>query len=84
MSREAFVETKFRKATLAVIEQANVVIAEYEAQGFTLTLRQLFYQLVASALIENKQTGVIFTSNHKTDGLFLPPDDRRHFVAWRG
>jgi hypothetical protein len=27
-------------------------------------------------------TGVIFTSNHKTDGLFLPPDDRRHFVAW--
>jgi hypothetical protein len=26
--------------------------------------------------------GVIITSNHKTDGIFLPPDDRRHFVAW--
>ncbi|WP_302847473.1 PriCT-2 domain-containing protein [Variovorax sp. OV329] len=26
--------------------------------------------------------GVILTTNHKTDGLFLPPDDRRHFVAW--
>ena len=26
--------------------------------------------------------GVIITSNHRTDGLFLPPDDRRHFVAW--
>jgi hypothetical protein len=26
--------------------------------------------------------GVIITSNHKTDGLYLPPDDRRHFVAW--
>ena len=25
---------------------------------------------------------VIYTTNHKTDGLFLPPDDRRHFVAW--
>lgn len=27
-------------------------------------------------------TGVIITSNHKTDGIFLPADDRRHFVAW--
>jgi hypothetical protein len=26
--------------------------------------------------------GFLFTTNHKTDGLFLPPDDRRHFVAW--
>jgi hypothetical protein len=26
--------------------------------------------------------GVIITSNHKTDGIFLPADDRRHFVAW--
>jgi hypothetical protein len=25
---------------------------------------------------------VIITSNHKTDGLYLPADDRRHFVAW--
>ena len=26
--------------------------------------------------------GVIITTNHKTDGLYLPVDDRRHFVAW--
>jgi Family of unknown function (DUF5906) len=26
--------------------------------------------------------GVIITSNHKTDGIFLPDDDRRHYVAW--
>jgi hypothetical protein len=26
--------------------------------------------------------GIIITTNHKTDGIFLPPDDRRHFVAW--
>ena len=25
---------------------------------------------------------VIVTTNHKTDGIFLPADDRRHFVAW--
>ncbi|HEV8397818.1 MAG TPA: primase-helicase family protein [Vicinamibacterales bacterium] len=26
--------------------------------------------------------GVVITTNHKSDGLFLPADDRRHFVAW--
>lgn len=25
---------------------------------------------------------VIYTTNHLLDGLYLPPDDRRHFVAW--
>jgi hypothetical protein len=25
---------------------------------------------------------VIITSNHKTDGIYLPADDRRHMVAW--
>jgi hypothetical protein len=26
--------------------------------------------------------GVIITTNYKTGGLFLPPDDRRNYVAW--
>jgi hypothetical protein len=26
--------------------------------------------------------GVIVTTNHKVGGLYLPVDDRRHFVAW--
>ena len=26
--------------------------------------------------------GVIITTNHKADGIFLPADDRRHYVAW--
>jgi hypothetical protein len=27
-------------------------------------------------------TGVIITTNHKTDGIYLPREDRRHYVAW--
>jgi hypothetical protein len=27
-------------------------------------------------------TGVIITTNHFADGIYLPADDRRHFVAW--
>jgi hypothetical protein len=26
--------------------------------------------------------GVVITTNHKTDGIYLPADDRRHYVAW--
>jgi hypothetical protein len=26
--------------------------------------------------------GLIITTNHKSDGLYLPADDRRHYVAW--
>ena len=26
--------------------------------------------------------GVIITTNHKTDGIYLPEDDRRHYLAW--
>ena len=26
--------------------------------------------------------GVVMTTNHRTDGVHLPADDRRHYVAW--
>jgi len=53
MTREAFLPKKFHSATLKVIECANEIIAEYELGGFSLTLRQLYYQFVARRLIEN-------------------------------
>jgi hypothetical protein len=51
--KETFVSYKPQAATLRVIEQANAIISEYEDQGFVLTLRQLFYQFVARALLQN-------------------------------
>jgi hypothetical protein len=56
MAREVFVEKTFRRSTMAVIEQANVIVAEYGELGFALTLRQLYYQFVARGLIENRQS----------------------------
>jgi hypothetical protein len=38
-----------------LIEQADAIIAEHQARGFVLTLRQLYYQFVARQLIENSQ-----------------------------
>lgn len=54
--REAFIERKFRDSSLELIALANEIIAEYEAGGFQLTLRQLYYQFVARDLIPNKQS----------------------------
>lgn len=38
---------------MAKIDAANSIIDEYAAQGFDLTLRQLYYQFVSRDLIEN-------------------------------
>lgn len=56
MAKEIFIERRFSKSSVAIINQANTIIANYQAQGFTLTLRQLYYQFVARDLIPNKQT----------------------------
>lgn len=37
------------------IDKANAIIAEYAAQGFELTLRQLYYQFVSRDFIANNQ-----------------------------
>lgn len=56
MAREAFIERRFSPGSVALIEKANEIIVAYQAMGFTLTLRQLYYQFVSRDLIANKQS----------------------------
>lgn len=51
--KEQFIDKRFNSASLKRIDQINSILAEYEAEGYRLTLRQLYYQLVARGLIEN-------------------------------
>lgn len=51
----AYIEKNFAASTWEVIDRANRIIAEYEEQGFTLTLRQLYYQFVRRNWVANKQ-----------------------------
>jgi hypothetical protein len=41
MVKEAFIERGFKPAGLALLRLANRIVADYQAQGFRLTLRQL-------------------------------------------
>lgn len=51
--RIAYEQRRFSKDSLQVIEQANSIIESYQNQGFTLTLRQLYYQFVSRDLVSN-------------------------------
>jgi len=53
MSKIRYRDIAFQPATLAIIERADQICADYAAAGYDLTLRQLFYQFVSRAWIEN-------------------------------
>lgn len=55
MPKICYVPKEFTAAHRDIIEQANAICADYARQGFDLTLRQLYYQFVARALIPNTQ-----------------------------
>lgn len=44
----------FRDVARRMVDNANRIIEDYQAQGYTLTLRQLYYQFVALNLFETK------------------------------
>ena len=68
MPKICYVEKNFRKATLDQIATANAIIDEYAAQGFDLTLRQLYYQMVARGHIENSERSYKNFGNVIDDG----------------
>jgi hypothetical protein len=55
MTKQAYIEKRFNAASRATIAQVNDILTEYEAQGYDLSLRQLFYQMVSRDLLPNKQ-----------------------------
>jgi hypothetical protein len=55
MATERYKRFRFQDKVLDLIATMQEIIAEYQAQGFVLTVRQLYYQLVARDIIENSQ-----------------------------
>lgn len=52
--KERYVEdSKFNTASIKLIRMCDAIITDYGKQGFRLTIRQLYYQLVARGHIEN-------------------------------
>lgn len=56
MAQRKFREIKMRKKNIDKLNVVNDIIEEYQEQGYTMTLRQLYYQLVSRDIIPNKQS----------------------------
>ncbi|PPF41719.1 hypothetical protein C5B85_18715 [Pseudoclavibacter sp. AY1F1] len=55
MAHIAYEVWKPSPRSLAIVQLANSICAEYAAQGYDLTLRQLYYQFVARDYLPNSQ-----------------------------
>jgi len=55
MPKLCYIDKNFRGATLDTIKKVNGIIATYQAQGYSLTLRQVFYQMVSRDWLANTQ-----------------------------
>ncbi len=48
MAKICFEPKEFRQNTLALIDKCNVILERYDDAGFDMTVRQVYYQLVAA------------------------------------
>lgn len=55
MPKIQYKEINFRQSSLDLINLVNEVVNEYSEQGYELTLRQAYYQLVARGYIPNNE-----------------------------
>ena len=65
--RQQYQDINFRPSSLRMIGKVNKIIAEYLAAGYRLTVRQLYYQLVARGEIENTQRSYKSTASLLND-----------------
>jgi hypothetical protein len=76
MAKIEYISKNFKSASLDLISQANDIIKEYQAQGFSLTLRQLYYQFVSRDLIPNRQ------SEYKRLGSIISDSRLAGLIDW--
>jgi hypothetical protein len=53
MAKICFQHKEFRQATLSLIGKCNTILERYNAAGYDMTVRQIYYKLVTANEIEN-------------------------------
>lgn len=68
MGKRKYKDINFHSKSLETIARVNSIVEEYEAQGYELTLRQVYYQLVARGFIPNNERSYKNLGNLINDG----------------
>lgn len=76
MKYQYYFDVVLRGERLAIAEKANEIITLYAGQGYTLSLRQLYYQFVARDLIENKD------QSYKRLGDIIADARKAGLISW--
>ena len=63
MPKICYQDKNFRADKLSLIDKINSIIDDYTEQGYSLTLRQTYYQLVARGIIPNNERSYKNTGN---------------------
>lgn len=66
--KEKFEEHRFRADAQILLGKINAILADYQRQGYTLSLRQLYYQLVSRDIVENNLRSYKNVGNLVSDG----------------
>jgi hypothetical protein len=83
--------TDFTKAVILRINEARDIGREFDRFKFYDHCKTLIAEPPETLRCNEKHipqyyipnlVGVVITTNHKTDGLYLPAGDGRHYVAW--
>lgn len=80
MPKLQYKEISFQPKSLRLIELVNQVVGEYDEQGYELTLRQVYYQLVARGYIPNNERSYKNLGNLINDGRLAGLIDWRSIV----
>jgi hypothetical protein len=69
--KERFITKNLSADRRALLEQIIAIIQDYQGQGFTLTLRQLYYQLVTRNLVTNEERSYKRVGELVSDGRLI-------------
>jgi hypothetical protein len=71
MPKICYIPRTFQPATAEVISDANNILRKYENLGFNMTLRQVYYQMIAKDLFPESWIDPSYNTKHG-----LPPDTK--------
>lgn len=76
MRKIAYIEKSFRGPSQSLVQRCDDIMAEYAAEGYDLTLRQLYYQCVSRDILANTE------KNYKKLGSLVSDARLAGLLAW--